>query len=546
MSFAQPNFPRKTGVLDRGQRRRTGTTVVAADGDDIRARFGNAGGNDADARTGNEFYADARARIHGAQVMDQLRQVFDAVNVVMRRRRNQRRARGGVPDSRDVFADFLRGQLAALTRFRTLRHFDFELFGVDEVIGGDSKTPRGDLLDLIGRGRLETIGMGIFAAFAGITAATELIHRQSQGPVRFRAERAKRHRLGAETLDDGLERLDLVQSNSRVRNGVEQVPQKDRALQFGQLFKRRVGLRSGRADMSVKPANNLGRTGVKFRALPEAVKTGIGQFIGFAGKRRFMQTEIIGEEIVQRFLTGIISSVFKNFGTELLGETHDLKKMAVAIAGQRGDAHTGENFSQARIDGRADFFRSARFKGFRKLIGKIGHNGAGASRHKKRDMMRVKNLRGFDNQRHIRQSFANHGFPDRRRRKQRRQRRAAGIDRAIGKEEEPRASAAAQRGSRKLSKTAARPRDSSGGRKSNIDALFGSKNRGELRQLPLRNYRTRQRGEKRGRRVIPHAPVGFFSAGQRGKKNLELIFGPAGSASDTLWLIDRTRRRGDG
>src|SRR6266705_3093617 len=119
-----------------------------------------------------------------------------------------------------------------------------------------------------------------------------------------------------------------------------------------------------------------------------------------------------------------------------------------------------------------------------------------------------------------------------------------------------RASAAAQRGSRKLSKTAARPRDSSGGRKSNIDALFESKNREELRQLPLRNYRTRQRdpifqmdierhhmgftqgidrrvgdlrepllavipqsswerGEKRGRRVISHAPVRFFSAGQR-------------------------------
>src|SRR6266705_1169237 len=266
MSFAQSNFPRKTGVLDRGQRRRTGTTVVTADGDDIRARFGYASSNDADSRTGNEFYADARARIHGAQVMDQLRQVFDAVNVVMRRRRNQRRARGGVPDSRDVFADFLRGQLAALTRFRALRHLDFEFFRVDEVIGGDSKTPRSDLLDLVGRGRLETIGMGIFSAFAGITASTELIHRQSQGPVRFRAERAKRHRLGAETLDDGLEGLDLVERKGCVRNGVEQAPQTDWALQFGQLFKRRVGLGSGRADMSVKPANTFGRTGVKFRS----------------------------------------------------------------------------------------------------------------------------------------------------------------------------------------------------------------------------------------------------------------------------------------
>src|SRR5260370_14694256 len=156
MRFAQPIFPRKARVLEGGQGRRTGTTVVTADGDDIRARFGYASSNDADARTGNEFYADARARIHGAQVMDQLRQVFDAVNVVMRRRRNQRRARGGVPDSRDVFADFLRGQLAAFTGFRALRHFDFELFRVDEVIGGGSKTPRGDFLGLVCRGVTDT------------------------------------------------------------------------------------------------------------------------------------------------------------------------------------------------------------------------------------------------------------------------------------------------------------------------------------------------------------------------------------------------------
>src|SRR6266446_3816019 len=108
-------------------------------------------------------------------------------------------------------------------------------------------------------------------------------------------------------------------------------------------------------------------------------------------------------------------------------------------------------------------------------------------------MMSVKDLRGFDNQRHIPQAFTNHRFPHRRGRKQRRQRRAIGADCAIGKEEEPRAPAAAQRGSGKLSKTAARPRDSRGGRKSNIDALLGSKNRRELRQLTSRNHWTRKR-----------------------------------------------------
>ena len=199
--------------------------------------------------------------------------------------------------------------------------------------------------------------------------------------------------------------------------------------------------------------------------------------------------------------------------------------------------------------------------------------------------MSVKDLRGFDNQRHIPQAFTNHCFPHRRGRKQRRQRCAMGIDRTVGKEEEPRAPAATQRGSRQLSKTAARPRDSSCGRKSNIDSLLGSKNRGELRQLTSRNHGTGKRdsifqvnierhhvslaqgidrrvgdlrepllavipqspwksGKKCGRRVVSHAPVRFFAVCQRGKENLELIIGPAGSARDALWVIDWNQRCG--
>ena len=484
-----------------------------------------------------------------------------------------------MPDARDVFADFLRGQLAALTGFRALRHLDFDFFGVDEIVRCDSKTRRGNLLDLVGRGWLKAIGIGIFAAFPGIAPATKLIHRQRQRAMCFRTERTERHCLCAEPFDDGLERLDLLQRNGRVRNGVEQVPQKDRALMVCQLFKRRIGFRSGRAHMRVEPANNFGRTGVKFCAFPEPIKTGIRQVIGFTRKGCFVQVQIIQEKIVQRFLARKISGIFKHFSAEILGEAHDLKEMAVAITGQGGDTHARENFAQPGIDGRTGFFQATRFKGFRKLIGKIRHHRAGASRHKQSHMMRVKDLCGFDNQRHIPQAFANHRFPHCRSSKQRRQRCAIGINRAIGKEEEPRAPTATQWGSRKLSKTAARPRDSTGGRKSNIDSVLWSKNREELRQLPGRNHRARQRdsvfqvdierhhvgfpqgvdrrvrdlrepllavvpqspreGRKKcGRRVISHAPVRFFAVRQGGKENFELIFRPAGGARDALWLME--------
>jgi len=159
---------------------------------------------------------------------------------------------------------------------------------------------------------------------------------------------------------------------------------------FGQFFKRRVGLRPGCAHMGVKPADELRRIRVKFRVFPEPVKTGVGQFIGFARESRFVQAQIVREEIVQRLLARIIRGVFKYFRAKILGETHDLKEMAVAIASQRGNAHAGENFAQPGIDGHAGFFHAARFKEFRKLIRKIWNDGAGASRHKQRHVMGVK------------------------------------------------------------------------------------------------------------------------------------------------------------
>src|SRR5260370_33356283 len=90
-------------------------------------------------------FTPMRARIHGAQVMDQLREVFDAVNVVVRRRRNERSAWRGVADARDVFAAFFGGQLAAPPGLGALGPFVFACFRGAETILGDAKPARVDL-----------------------------------------------------------------------------------------------------------------------------------------------------------------------------------------------------------------------------------------------------------------------------------------------------------------------------------------------------------------------------------------------------------------
>ena len=188
MGLAQPDFPRKPGILDRSERRRTRAAVVPAYGNDVGAGFCDPGGNDAHAGSGNQFHADARLRVHGAQIVNQLRQIFDAVNVVMRWRRNQRRSGRRMPDARNVLTDFLSRQLPALARLRSLRHFDFEFLGVHQVIGGDAEPRRSHLFDLVGRGRFIPVCIRIFPAFAGIAARPKLVHRQRERAMRFRTQ----------------------------------------------------------------------------------------------------------------------------------------------------------------------------------------------------------------------------------------------------------------------------------------------------------------------------------------------------------------------
>ncbi len=99
---------------------------------------------------------------------------------------------------------------------------------------------------------------------------------------------------------------------------------------LGQLFEGGIGFRAGRADVGVETPNHFGRTGVKFSAFAEPEEAGIGEVIGVAGERGFVHAEIIGEEIVERFLAGKIGGVFEDFRAEMFGETNDFKEMAVA------------------------------------------------------------------------------------------------------------------------------------------------------------------------------------------------------------------------
>ena len=99
--LGQAHFPRQARIFDRALRRRAGAARMAGNQDRVGFRLGDAGGDRADARARHQLHADRCVRIDLLQVVDELRQVFDRVDIVMRRRADQRDARRRMAQPRD-------------------------------------------------------------------------------------------------------------------------------------------------------------------------------------------------------------------------------------------------------------------------------------------------------------------------------------------------------------------------------------------------------------------------------------------------------------
>src|SRR5580693_4258486 len=159
----------------------------------------------AHAHLGYQLDRNTRLWIYVLEVVNQLREILDGVDIVMRRRRDQADAGYRVTHSRDHFIHLVAGQLAAFTGLRPLRHLDLKIVGIDEVMRSHAETPRCNLLD----GAAPQVSAGVpfetlfvFSALAGIGAASDAVHGDRQSLVRLFGYRAKRHSAGGESLDD--------------------------------------------------------------------------------------------------------------------------------------------------------------------------------------------------------------------------------------------------------------------------------------------------------------------------------------------------------
>ena len=130
LGLGQPELPRRARVLDRREPRRAGAAVVTGDQHDVGVRLRHAGGDRAHPDLGHELHVHARPVVRVLQVVDELLQIFDRIDVVVRRRRDQPHARRRVPRLGDPRPHLVAGELAALAGLRALRHLDLEVVGV--------------------------------------------------------------------------------------------------------------------------------------------------------------------------------------------------------------------------------------------------------------------------------------------------------------------------------------------------------------------------------------------------------------------------------
>ena len=238
--------------------------------------LGDPGCDRADPGLGDKFHADLRIGVDLFQVEDQLGEILDRIDIVMRRRRYKRYPRRGMAQPGDNLRHLYAGQLSALAGLGALGDLDLYFPAVVQIFGRYAEPARCDLFDGAGRivaVRARLVARRILAAFARIGFRADPVHRDRKRFVRFRAECAERYAGRHETLADFGDRFHFL-DRYRVALGAEfhQVAQAYRrrlAHGLGVFFVGRIGIRG---DGFLQRMNLRALEAVGLAALPIAVQ----------------------------------------------------------------------------------------------------------------------------------------------------------------------------------------------------------------------------------------------------------------------------------
>ncbi len=389
VDFAEPELPRRADVLDRRQRRRPGPAGMTRQVDVPGACLGHAGRDRADAAARDELDADARVRVDRSQVGDQLGEVLDGVDVVVRWRADVALPGLTAAKRRDVRRRFPAGELATLARLRALGDLDLELVRSGEVRCGDPEPRRRDLLDArvaTSAVRVGGVPRRILAALPGVRGPAGPLDPDRQRLVRLGRQRPDAHRRDDEPPRDGAGALDLTQRHARRRASHPQTVARHRGrinrprqcrLIPGQRPVDADGLIERRRDAGQRLhlAGDPRREQVRLAVTAVPRKARVGQS-GLAAGRGFgdrdrgvSASEQARAEIGERRRPRPCRGAREATRQHVRGEVDRVDERPADVARDRADAHPGQRLAESGDEGvdevgdrhgRCQRFRAAR------------------------------------------------------------------------------------------------------------------------------------------------------------------------------------------
>ena len=358
LGLGKTELQRQTGVPNGIASSGTRAAVVAADQNLVGSALGNTSGDGADAGLADQLDRHARAGVGVLKVKDQLCQVLDGVDVVVRRRRDQADAGRGLTDLGNPGVDLLAGQVTALAGLGALGHLDLDLEGAAQIAARHAKARACYLLDggvlgvAVGQRGLAT---RILTALAGVGTAVQAIHSDGHALVCLFADGAVRHGAGVKAADDVERGLDLVERNRRAAAGikVEQVAQAHGtagAVQAGAVLLKGVVAVLTAGGLQQVDALRVDQVVLATEWAPLG-QTQCGQLIGSRalkdGERGVVALVLLALNVLDTHTAHTAHRAGEVCVDELRRKAHGLENLRRMVALHRGDAHLGHDGDDA-------------------------------------------------------------------------------------------------------------------------------------------------------------------------------------------------------
>ena len=356
--FGKAQLPRQAGIVDGVARCSAGAAVKAGNQNHFGTGLGNAGGNGANTGFADQLDVDGSLAVGAFQVIDQLGQVLNGVDIMVRRGRDQAHAGGGVTGLGNPGVNLAAGQLAALAGLCALCHFDLNLTGGNQILAGHAKTGGCHLLDgAVALGAKTVFG---FAAFAGVALAADAVHGNGHALVGFLRKGTIAHGSGLEAVYDGIHAFHFVQRDTGVR--IIEVQQAAQVHGIAARGVHGIGI-SLELVVIAGPAGLLqqvdGQRVVQMifgqLAAAELVLTQAGQLHADIQAQRVECLLVAGFQVVLDVADGNAAHTADGVGKVLIhylvAQTQRFKNLAALVGLDGGNAHLGGNLDDAGQNG---------------------------------------------------------------------------------------------------------------------------------------------------------------------------------------------------